>query len=204
MRERANLTSKREMGEEPAEEGQDLHHHQQPDQEIAGGQTSQPGEGCHEEEISCGISMHIRMPGPVVQASQGGTCPAGTAIRPVTNTTNLLRQPVLRWPVNKGEENTKEVTAEQEDGPGEERLGCLVEGAEDSDRETYRKFLEYCEERRRSWDKQVEEDEERMKRCKREMEHWALLKESMRFLKENEKGWQMANWEDDRISRQQI
>ena len=29
-----------------------------------------------------------------------------------------------------------------------------------------------------------------MKRCKREMEHWALLKESMRFLKENEKGWQ--------------
>ena len=68
MRERVNLTRQREMGGEPAEEGQDLHHQQQPDQMPAGGQTSQQGERCHEEEISCGISMHIRMPGPVVQA----------------------------------------------------------------------------------------------------------------------------------------
>ena len=116
------------MGGEPAEEGQDLHHQQQPDQMPEGGQTSQQGERCHEEEISCGISMHIRMPGPVVQASQGGTCPTGTTIRPVTNNTNLIRQPVLRWPVTTGEDNTKEDTAKQEDGPGEVRLGCLVKG----------------------------------------------------------------------------
>ena len=57
----------------------------------------------------------------------------------------------------------------------------LGEGAEDSDKETYIKFLEYCEERRRSWAKQ-EEDEARKKECKRKEEHWALLRESTEFL----------------------
>ena len=62
----------------------------------------------------------------------------------------------------------------------------LGEGAEDSDKETYIKFLEYCEERRRSWAKQVEKDEARMKDCKRKEEQW----ESMKFLQKNDKGWQ--------------
>ena len=44
MRERPSHTSQREMGEEPARKGQDLHnhHHHQTHQGIAGGLTSQP------------------------------------------------------------------------------------------------------------------------------------------------------------------
>ena len=66
----------------------------------------------------------------------------------------------------------------------------VMEGAEEDDKETYRKFLEYCEERRRSWARQEEEDEARKRECNRKEEHWALLRESMEFLKKNEKGWQ--------------
>jgi hypothetical protein len=96
----------------------------------------------------------------------------------------LIRQPVLSWPVTTGEDTTKEDTTkedttnedttkeditkedtgEQVDSQGEVGMGCLVmEGAEEDDKETYRKFLEYCEERRRSWTRQEEEDEARQR-----------------------------------------
>ena len=62
-----------------------------------------------------------------------------------------------------------------------------MKGTDEEERETYLKFLEYCEERRRSWAKQVEEDEERMRMCRRKEDQWILLRESIKFLKENEK-----------------
>ena len=37
---------------------------------------------------------------------------------------------------------------------------------------------------------QEKEDKERRLEAKRREEHWSLLRESMRFLKENEDGWQ--------------
>jgi hypothetical protein len=74
--------------DEDGREPQQHHHHQEDGEE----------EGGHKEEISCNANMHIRMPGPIVQASHGGISPIMDNLRSETNTTQIMRQPVLRWP----------------------------------------------------------------------------------------------------------
>ena len=192
LRDRASPASMMKRRGEPDEEKtSQQQHNQQPEQMPTGEQICKPGERGLKEEISCGISMHNRMPGPVVQASQGGTSPNGTTLRSVYNTPNI-RQPVLRWPADCKRDEAEEGTEEERDGPTKEEreLGHMVKGTDEEERETYLKFLEYCEERRRSWAKQVEEDEDRMRICRRKEDQWTLLRESIQFLKENEKSWQ--------------
>ena len=64
-------------------------------------------------------------------------------------------------------------------------------GLEDKEeKEKYKRFLEYCEEKRREWRKQEEEDTARKEDAKRKEENWKLLRESISFLKKNESKWQ--------------
>jgi len=58
------------------------------------------------EEISCEISMHSRMPGPNVQASQGGIGPNTPSKTSFSNIIQFkrLRQPTLRWNMAHGEQ----------------------------------------------------------------------------------------------------
>ena len=99
--------------------------------------------------------MHIRMPGSIVQASQGGTSPTKENVVTTTNINNFkqLRQPTPRCLV--GEEKTKGEDNIQEEG----QEGQWVQGMEDKEeKEKYKGFLEYCAEKRREWRKQEEED----------------------------------------------
>ena len=64
------VPGERDGHEQLLEEGDHLHHHQ------------------HQEEVgdvSCAISKHIRMPGSIAKASQGGTSPRTSNNIPVTN-----------------------------------------------------------------------------------------------------------------------
>ena len=123
---------------------QHQHHHQQEDGEEEGG---------HKEEISCNASMHIRMPGPIVQASQGGICPIMDNLRSETNTTKFMRQPVLRWPTEEDHRSNEDHDQPGENAKDEDQAegdGHWVEGAEGKEKDTYRDFLRYCEERRQA------------------------------------------------------
>ena len=87
---------------------------------------------------------------------------------------------------------------EEEEKPREENKiseekpeGQWVQGLEDKEeKEKYKRFLEYCEEKRREWRKQEEEDTARKEDAKRKEENWKLLRESISFLKKNESKWQ--------------
>ena len=152
------------------------------------------GEGEREEEKSCSHSMHIRMPGSIVQASQGGTTPMESLVRPVINHTSLkrMRQPILRWPVADDELEEKDEDKEKEDAEPtpSERDHSEGGGHGDGDDARYKEFLEYCEERRVAWARKEEEDEARKRDAKRKEDHWRLLRESVTFLRENEDKWQ--------------
>ena len=65
-----------------------------------------------------------------------------------------------------------------------------MRGGSETDNERYRIFLEYCEERRSNWARGEQEDVARMKEKKRKEEHWGLLRESCKFLRENGEAWQ--------------
>ena len=72
--------------------------------------------------------MHIRMPGPILQAPQGGTSPRTSANLPASNPTNFV-----------SEDRRKEDTQENQ---------TWIKGGKEEDNKRYRKFLTFCEERR--------------------------------------------------------
>jgi hypothetical protein len=184
------------QGQVQVEESQDQghHHHQQgdegqgeqgqlqqdctedanPEEEISCAEDANP-----EEEISCGISMHERMPGSIAQISQGVTFPTKDIVVSAFNiNTFKLKQPTLRWP----QEEDRQGTVEEEDKNciEEKEDGLFVKGMMDTEeREKYKLFLAYCEERRKDWRKQEEEDTKRNEMQMRKEEHWKLLRESL-------------------------
>ena len=81
----------------------------------------------------------------------------------------------------------------------------MVTGMTDTEeREKYRLFLAYCEERRKEWRKQEEEDTTRKEMQRRKEEHWKLFRESISFLKENERHWQQRKIKEvDRIKEEE-
>ena len=85
------------VGGEQAEEGDHCKERKEriggPQKDHQGGQELEEGDHHHHPqhqgggEKSCNSSMHIRMPGPKLQAPQGGTSPRTSAILPESNTT---------------------------------------------------------------------------------------------------------------------
>ena len=145
--------------------------------------------------------MHERMPGSIAQASQGGTFPTKEIIVPAINiNTFKLKQPTLRWPQEEDRQEVKE-----KDSIERKEEGLLVKGMTDTEeREKYRLFLAYCEERRKEWRKQEEEDTTRKEMQRRKEEHWKLFRESISFLKENERHWQQRKIKEvDRIKEEE-
>ena len=89
------------------------------------------------------------------------------------------------------DKRTKEVPREQT--PKLKSVGekaAWVGGLEETENDKYRKFLAYCEERRREWKMRVEEDENRKRMATRKEDQWLLLRETVKYLKENDKKWQ--------------
>ena len=65
-----------------------------------------------------------------------------------------------------------------------------VQGAREEDNIRYRDFLKYMEDKREEYKNKQKEDEERMTSQKRKEQRWALMKESVKFLRENNLSWQ--------------
>ena len=145
------------------------------------------------EDISFNYSRHIRMPGPIVQASPGGITPMEGELISKTNKLQLkrMRQPRLVLPVEKEEKDGKEVPREEPAPTTPYRKEHWVQGGQEEDNQRYREFLTYCEERRTSWSRLMEEESARKEEAKRKEEHWKLLRESIKYLRENEENWQL-------------
>ena len=80
----------------------------------------------------------------------------------------------------------------QED-PHEQDAGVSevwVRGADEEDDARYRKFLTYMEEKRQEAKMLLQKEEDKKKEAKEKEARWALLRESMAFLKENSHKWQ--------------
>ena len=131
------------------------------------------------------------MPGPKVQASQGGISPTKETKRPVTNPCKLLRmrQPTLQSPVEEQQRGSKEQAEESQQGAASEDSSTWVLGATSDENEKYKIFLQYCEERREEARLLQQGDEERMKGAKEKRRHWNLLRETIKYLRENDARW---------------
>ena len=112
--------------------------------------------------------MHVRMPGSILQASQGGTCPRTSLNIPVTNHHEF-------------EEHERE---SQEDDIKED--ATWVPGGNEEDNKRYMEFLEYCEERRQEAKRFRNENEARKSKANCKEEAWYLMRTSIEFLKSNE------------------
>ena len=64
--------------------------------------------------------------------------------------------------------------------------GKWVLGGSSEENERYRALLKYCEEMREEKKRQISEDEGRKAEARRKEHTWSLLKESIRYLRENE------------------
>ena len=114
---------------------EDQHHEGQP------GHEQQLEEGDHHQhhqhlggggEISCAISKHVRMPGSIIQASQGGTCLRTTINIPLTN-------------YHEFEETERKERKGQEEKDTKEDATWVPGGTEEDNKRNL-EFLKYCEE----------------------------------------------------------
>ena len=188
---------------QPRGQEQEDHHHS-PEREQQQPQLQGAG-----EEKSCITSRQLRMPGPKVQASQGGLSPSRTPVILENNPTNFkrLREPKLVLDKRKEEEEGQGADQGQEDQPHDGRgepVGGEEGGMPRPRDETYQEFLRYCEERRRAWKEQEDTDKGRMRMQAMKMEHWALLREARRILIEKADGWkERRNGETKRIKERE-
>ena len=89
----------------------------------------------------------------------------------------------------KDKENTYESPGKRRRTEGRNQVQQPVRRtAQKYDNERYRRFLAYCEDRRAIWKSRQEEDEKRMKEQRRTEEHWEMLRECRRILKEKRRG----------------
>ena len=107
-----------------------------------------------------------------------------------------MKQPTLSWPTkrNEGEKREEErVTEKRQDDQGK-----WVKRGGEEDKQRYRAFLLYCEDKRQESRLRQEEDEERKRRAKRREKQWELMQISIEYLKKNETKWRTRKIENVR------
>ena len=110
---------------------------------------------------SCINSMHMRMPGSISLAPQGGTCPIVEISKPEIKVTpftskgeepaikeSRLRQPILRWPTERTEKEEQAMGQRMPKEQERQEKARYVKGGTKEDNQRYKEFLEYCEEKR--------------------------------------------------------
>ena len=71
----------------------------------------------------------------------------------------------------------------------QEPIQIKVKGATEEDNERYRKLLAYMEALKEEKHLKEEEDKERLEEKRKKQQRWELMRESIRFLKENDHKW---------------
>ena len=135
------------------------------------------------------------MPGPVSQASQGGTSPTKESNSKGINMKLFMRMkpPTLRLPEERDDERGKKdvgMRDEEVERKEEKDEEIWIQGGSEEDNTRYREFLIYCEAKRKQTLRREEEDDERKREAKRKTDHWELLRHSIEYLKKNEERWQ--------------
>ena len=124
------------------------------------------------------------MPGPLSQASQGGTSPTKESNSKGINTTlfMMMKPLTLRLPEEGDDERGKEDEG-LKDAEVEKKVdkyeGLWIQGGSEEDNTRYREFLKYCEAKRIETLRREEEDEERKTETKMKRDHWELLRQSI-------------------------
>ena len=120
------------------------------------------------------------MPGSLLQAPSGGTCPRTIKSFIVSNELKF----------------EEKVEAEDKDRGEEMTTTKWVKGCKEEDNMRYRELLKYMEDKRTEARERLAQDEGRKKETKQMEDSWALLRLSMNFLKENEGGWRQRRIEE--------
>ena len=77
-------------------------------------------------------------------------------------------------------------------------------GAAQSDNDTYRKFLDYMEEKREEARMMLQADDDRKKEAKKKENSWQLLREATKFLRDNADRWRERKIEEcERVRREE-
>jgi hypothetical protein len=107
------------------------------------------------------------MPGSLSQASPGGTSPRTTIVKNITLN-----------PINPEVPGQQEVEKE-----------VWVKGAQEEDNLRYKEFLRYMEEMREEARERLMKDEERKGKARQREESWDLMREAVKYLRENTDRW---------------
>ena len=145
------------------------------------------------------------MPGPIVQASQGGICPGYAYSLPsvTLNTYEVGENKGDHRDYQEGQEQGGHVQGDQHGG--QEHGGLVqgvqlrqgvheevwVKGARDEENQRYKDLLKYMEDRRQEARDRQQEDEARKERAKKRKESFELLRMSINFLREREEKWRI-------------
>jgi hypothetical protein len=159
----------------------------------------QQGEGAGAGAVSCGSSMHLLDAQTTSWASQGGIVPQEHHNHQILTHDIPYAQP--RGGIAKEQEQRSNISKED---PSEEQLAkeqdaganeIWVKGAKEEDDARYRKFLTYMEEKRQEARMLLQKEDDK-KEAKEKEAIWALLRESMAFLRENSHMWQERKVEE--------
>ena len=91
-----------------------------------------------------------------------------------------------------------------EDGSRMELVGTWVKDAQEDDNDRYVRLMQYMEEKREEARMKLQEDEQRKADAKRKEERWAMLRESVRILRENTDKWRMRKIDEcERIKEEE-
>ena len=91
-----------------------------------------------------------------------------------------------------------------EDGSRMELVGTWVKDAQEDDNDRYVRLMQYMEEKREEARMKLQEDEQRKADAKRKEERWAMLRESVRILRENTDKWRIRRIDEcERIKEEE-
>ena len=132
------------------------------------------------------------MPGPIVQAQTGGTCPrAPTRLTP--------SKEIISKVVTSGESSSGQHPGQHEgrDAP------IYVKGASAEANLAYGDFLTYMEQRRAEARDRLNEDEEGKRRAEKRERSWHLLRESICYLEKNSEKWRQRRLKEvDKVKQE--
>ena len=170
----AEEEAKEEKAVQPQEQG---HHHDAPQQ-----QDQEPR--LRKETKAVNPACLNRMPGPIVQAQQGGTCPRTLSNDPVTNPVSFEVQPAQ--------------------SPRATDEGTWVRGATEEDNLRYKRFMVYMEERRIEARQRLQEEEALKEKARQKKKRWELLRISLEYLRLHDEKWQERRLEEcERIKKEE-
>ena len=142
-----------------------------------------------------------RMPGPIVQASPGGTSPRTINNIHVSNHHHIeilgtVREEGVQQESQDDHQHEDHCQDHHGDHCQDHQDAVWVLGSLEDDKQRYRDLMAYMEEKRVEAKELLREERERKEIAKKKEESWTLLRMSISFLKHNEEGWKLRKMKE--------